>query len=191
MKLLDIAEINYGFSFREKIIHQPKGNVYVIQPKNITNTGEVLFGEAERVSVDNLKERLILRNEDVLLINRGRFIAGALGNVGSKEFIASSALFVIRVKQPNVSPFFIASFLNSQKGQKSMDMISESMTIPSLSKDAVGNIDIPEISMNKQMRLVSMDQDYKRYQELTVKKVSLEGMLISYKMNNLLNKKER
>ena len=191
MKLLDVAEISYGFSFREKIIPQSEGNVYVIQPKNITNTGEVLLSEAERVNVDNLKDRLILRNDDVLLINRGRFIAGIFSNVVSKQFIASSALFVLRVKQTIVSPSFIVSFLNSQMGQKSMDMISESMTIPSLSKDAVGNIDIPQISMSKQMSVVRMDQDFKYYQELISKKVSLEGMLISHKMNNLLSVKER
>lgn len=175
-----IKSISYGYFFRQKIEEDSFGDLFVIQAKEVY-PGNLTTETVSKIKLEGLKEKFILQDNDILLTNKGRFSACIFRNSSSNKFIASSGLFVIKISSNRYIPEYISMFLNSSKGQYQITSKLETMTIPSLTKESLLNIEIPDVSIEEQQRLINFNKALLEYENLTNKKINLCKKLMGAK----------
>lgn len=175
-----IKSISYGYSFREKVEGNLLGNVYVLQAKDV-QINNLSKETAIKIKTEDVKKKFILQNNDILLTSKGRFSACVFHDTSKDVFIASSGLFVIKISSSNYVPEYISIFLNSNKGQYQITSKLETMTIPSLTKESLLTIEIPDISIEEQQKLVNLNKALYEYEDLVNKKIDLCKKLIGAK----------
>ena len=186
MLLKEICEINLGYSFRGVIPFDPKGNYCVIQAKNILNDD---LSELDKVSLEMLNERVVLKEGDVLLTNRCRFVAKTYFPEKKGACIAASSVFILRTRDNSCSPEYLTAYINSSEGQKQIAKFIETMTIPSLIKENIENLVIPMLPIKNQAEIVCLAKDFKEYSKLITKKLTLEERIINQFINTNLRLK--
>ena len=182
MKLSDTCEIRMGFAFRSGIEHSPAGNIPVIQPKDIDNDGILQAEGICRVNMAEVKLEHILKSGDVLLSNRGRFVATTYtGQI--ETCVASGSLLVLTVKKGSlVLPEYLALYFNSQAGKRQLGRLDETTTIPYISRKNLEQIDIPIPPMQRQETLVSLERAKQHYTTLTARKIELTNRIINHQL---------
>lgn len=175
-----IKSITYGYSFRERVEEDPLGDIYVLQAKDV-QINNLSKETAIKIKAEDVKEKFILQNNDILLTSKGRFSACVFQNISKDIFIASSGLFVIKIRSNNYIPEYVSLFLNSNKGQYQINTRLETMTIPSLTKESLLTIEIPDISIEEQKKLVNLNKVLFEYEALVNKKIDLCKKLIGVK----------
>jgi len=175
-----ISLISCGYSFREKIENNPLGDTYVIQARDI-QPNNLNLGTVIKIKAEDLKEKFLLQDKNILLTNKGRFSSCVFNEKSNKSFIASSGMFIINISSDKYLTEYISLFLNSNKGQYQISSKLETMTIPSLTKDSLLNIEIPEIPLAEQRKLINVTQAFMEYETLVNKKRSLCKKIIGVK----------
>jgi restriction endonuclease S subunit len=188
VKLSEIAEINLGYSFRESLNSFNCGKIRVIQPKDITEDICIDYSTLAKIDISNIKGKHHLLLNDVLITNRGRFSTSIFCPTGKSIYIASSGLFVIRVKSEQVLPEYLSIYLNSDIGQKQIHSLLEVMTIPSITKAHIQNLKIPVVDLIEQNKIVLLFKDYKNYQKLWERRISLEKLIVGSFITNTISK---
>lgn len=186
MMLKNICDISLGYSFRGAIPFDSRGNYCVVQAKNILNDE---FSTLERVSLETLNERVVLKEGDVLLTNRYRFIAKTYYPEKKGVCIAASSVFILRTRNDLFSSEYLTAYINSNEGQKQIAKFIETMTIPSLIKENIENLVIPDLSLKNQAEIVSLTKDFSEYSKLITKKLTLEEKIINQFINTNLRLK--
>ena len=79
----DAADIRLGYTFRKGISSGGEGALPVVQPSNVTEFGTIDFADLSRASEEPVRSPQYLEGGDVLLTNRGRFVAVVFG--GNRE----------------------------------------------------------------------------------------------------------
>ncbi len=178
-ELKNIAKIRLGYTFRERIGVVPEGNLSVIQQKDLS-CFEPIKIEGAKIPLSHL-----LKKGEVLLSNRGLFRALLFDN--NEATIVSNAFFVITVTDKNILPEYLSVFLNSALGQKEMNRKQETTTTPSLTRTHVEQIKIPDISLEKQKKLVEFAKlqktEYNIMQRLSVLREQYLNLMIKGELN--------
>ena len=163
-KLMDLVEIRSGYTFRTAIDSFPEGDTEVIQVSDLDL--HFNFSTKSKIDFSGNAEHL-LRYGDILVSARG-FSKAVVFRSNSKA-VASSSLFVLRVKSEQIDPSFIAMFFNSIHGIKAMLRLSTNSSVQTITKENLGQIKLPELPVNEQnnlSRLIEAIDDYKSITEL-------------------------
>jgi len=190
MKINDICSIRTGHSFRGKLINDPEGRIKLIQPKNINNDGSINFnGEKPlQANVSGLKP---LKTGDIMVVNRGRFAAAVFAMSEENTWIVPSSILVLTVKNEKVLPEYIALYLNSSNGQKLFQRHYEETTVPFISTENLGSMDIPIPPIAKQHELVGLESTRNEYSQLLTRKLHLHKQFLSHILTEADQTKER
>lgn len=184
MQLKNIANIKLGYSLREKILPDINGNAFLLMPKDISATGEIIFDNINKVNI-NHAEKYLIQDSEVLLTSRGRFISSVFNSPNTNNnFIASSGFHRIEIKDKNFLPEYVALFLNSVEGQKELWGIQESMTIPAITIRQLMEISIPHINLEKQKKLINITKTFSQIKLLRQRQDILQSKFI----NQLISK---
>lgn len=160
VKLVDIAKIRLGYSFREKLEGDDEGNLPIIQFKDLQSN---IFENADnclRLSADKIKASHWLKHREILLSNRGNYKAAI--NYCRYPCVASGVFFVLTIQNKNFLPEYIATFLNSQEGQKLLKMKHNTAGVHSINRAELEQIDIPLPPLEKQKQLVELFSLYEK-----------------------------
>ena len=145
-KLGSFAEIKSGYAFRSAILDDSDGRLTVIQPKDIISGGDNKFVHMKSGTVP---DHHIIDRGSVLVTNRGTFCA----RVFNERFkaITTSGVFVVRLDPAaDVTPEYLAMYINSEQGQRQIASKQESMTVPALTVRQMQELEIPIIPKEKQ-----------------------------------------
>jgi len=187
IKLGELSEIKNGYSFRKKVVAQAGGNVKVLQIKNILECGIIDFSTAVPVSLNNSK-RHILKNEDVVITSRGKTLAALFLEPHDGNYIITSSLFRIRVKDPRILPAYLALYLNSDHGQQALMLRQSGNTTPSITIAALSEIPIPIISLQQQQKLVDLMLAYAKWSTQMAEYITLSKSIVTNIVNKALKK---
>lgn len=154
IKLNEIAEILTGFSFREAIYDYGNG-IAVVQARDIGALGVDNDGLV-RVQQDFPILKMLQRH-DILLTSRGSFRSAVYG--AGIPAVASSSLFVLRVRNQDYLPEFLSLYLNSPKSQIYLTQSAKGATMQSLSKVDVAGLLIPDVPIEQQKLLVELQKN--------------------------------
>jgi restriction endonuclease S subunit len=184
MNLRETFEIKMGVAFRSRIENSPTGNIAVIQPKDIDKHGILQDGDINRVKIDETNPEHILRPRDVLLSNRGRFVATTYTGQPA-PCVASGALLVLTVKEGSpVLPEYLALYFNSKAGKHQLGRLDETTTIPYISRKNLEQIEIPVPPLQRQETLIALEQAKQHYATLTTRKTELVNNLINCELTD-------
>ena len=181
VKLGSICDIRVGHAFRSRPYRLQDGNVLVLQPKNVSKHGSISFGVDGPLRTEATVPKL-LQQDEVLVVNRGRFAAAVFNLPGSESWIVSSSLLVLAVQDQTVLPEYIVSYLNSSSGQRQFQRHSEQTTVPFISGGNLGQMEIPIPSLDRQRSLVALDKVATTCARLTDRKMKLYRQILNLEL---------
>jgi restriction endonuclease S subunit len=149
-KIKDIADIQIGYQFRGKIEADPKGTHKVIQIRDFDELQNLQVTSLYKVTPKYDAERYLVNKGDILFLARGhRNYAIPIKNL-LENTIAASYFFILRLKNDNVLPEYLAWFIKQSPAQAYLYNIARRGThMPMVPKSAFENmpINIPDLKM--------------------------------------------
>jgi restriction endonuclease S subunit len=118
VKLGDIATIRSGVTMRGSVKPIPRGELGLIQMKDLTEQNRLDLETVYRIADDNIGPTHVLQSGDILFRSRGvTNTAVHLDNIPA-DLVAASPLTVIRVKSRKAHPAYVAWYINHTEGQR-------------------------------------------------------------------------
>jgi restriction endonuclease S subunit len=133
-----------GYSFREKIDHNPEGTVGVLQMKDIANNYlHFDYQNIDKVNDISFKEKFFLNKGDVLFVSKG--VNNYAFSIDKLDFpiIASATFFIIRVNENKILSEYLAWYMNQTEAQNYFSEKKAGTYVPNLKKQDI--LDLPLI----------------------------------------------
>ena len=185
--LKDLCKIRIGHAFRGRVSSTPGGQLAVVQPRDISMSGELLPDSVEYVDLSILKPAQLLNEGDILLVGRGRIAATVYLNQLKPHSIASGALFVLTMRdQTAVRPDYVAMYLNSHEGRVALSRLGARTTAAFLNRANLEQLEIPVPEASIQQGLAALNNTKKRFLDLSARKAAIIDRVIGreLKFNN-------
>ena len=107
-------------------------------------------------SVDPSTEKQWLRSGDLILSKNGSPFKVAVADVpDGRTVLANGNLYIIRLDTEHVDPYFVAAFLASEDGKRSLECMVVGTTIPNLPLRNLRNVQLPVPDMETQRRVAA------------------------------------
>jgi restriction endonuclease S subunit len=181
-KLGELVEIRPGYHFRSRIENDPEGNLVVVQAKDLSETLEI--ESSFRIPMqDSIPKHYFLRENDVLLINRGDRNRAALARSFTIPMICSSTLYVLRVIAPKLLPAYLVTFINLPTTQSALRSATTGPATPLLNRDRLNDLMIPLPDVQRQMVLVQVDSLLVRERQLSTQLSTHRQLLLAGLIN--------
>jgi restriction endonuclease S subunit len=169
-----------GYSFRNKVEHDPNGDLDVIQMKdlemNYTRIGTGLI----KIDSSTISPKYLLEKGDVLLVAKGGNNFAILFDLDLPKAIASSAFFVLRPNPKLINPGYLAWYINQKPVQQYFIDNRVGTYMPNINKNTILGIEIKVPEKITQERIVEMDALQKREYLLSNELLLKRKQLISY-----------
>jgi hypothetical protein len=171
VKFANIVTVRLGCSFRGRLVEDEGGTLPVVQFKDLTGSVFSNADQCVRICADKIKIAHWLKDGEILVSNRG--ICKVAVNRCRYPCVASGVFFVLTVQDKNFLPEYIAVFLNSQEGQKTLMMHQNISGMLSINRGELEKVDIPLISIEKQQQIIELYALYEKEVDLfeNIKKV--------------------
>ena len=189
-ELSEIADIVSGYTFRGSIENDPKGQIFVLQAKNISANQDILdTTDLVTVSDKSIRNPYFLEHNDILLISRG---SGA-GSFRSAVFASddtnvmpSSSVHVIRIKDVTVLPKYVCLYLNSQDGQKALaQIVTGASYIQSILVKNLTDFPIPIPPIHTQKSIIALHENIINQERIFKRKQEIQKTIINASFTNL------
>lgn len=158
MKLSDIAEIRGGRTFKNGIPESNEPTHSVIQLRDFDKENDqrpIRWEQLTRTDLTGSKVDNNLQLNDVLIVAKGPLKKAIYLNSVPINVVANQHFFIIRVKNgKNVSPSFLAYYLNSSEASRWMLDNSGGSYQSSMSKKTLSELPVPNISDAEQKLIV-------------------------------------
>ena len=154
-KLGDIAEISSGLTFRTGLEDLPKGDVKVIQMRDLDDNNTVSLESAVSISAFSPKKNQMARPGDLVFRSRGQTTTAAIIADNDQEAVVAVPLMRIRVKHPEeVSPDYLLWFINQPNTQRYFSSRSKnSVTLKMIGKKALEELEVDVPDLKTQERI--------------------------------------
>lgn len=162
-KLGELAEVGRGDNIKSSQLEEwasdePTEYQYIML-KHIEHN-EVADNLPYLKEIDEKNQKSLLKAGDLLISRTAPFKVAVMPETGTKV-LANGNLYYLRFDTQKVNPVYAMLFLNSERGRQALDAFSKGMTLNMLSRRDLADIEIPVISMDKQMKMV------RQYEELS------------------------
>lgn len=188
--LKDIADIRPGYGFREALEPSPKGNILVVQAKDIISDNYIsTVDDLMCISLDKVNHNSFLAKDDVLLVSRGSGNHRSTVNKNVKNnLIASASVFIITVTTDKIIPEYLSLYLNSLEGQNKLSQITTGGYIQNIARKNLEEINISIPTLAQQKNLVYLQQNIWEQERLQQRKIQLKRNIITATLNNITKK---
>lgn len=189
-ELSEIAKIVSGYTFRGSIENDPKGQIFVLQAKNISANQDILNTlDFVTISDKSIRAPHFLEHNDILLVSRGSGAGSFRSTVFATEatnVMPSSSVHVIRIKDVTVLPKYVCLYLNSQNGQKSLSQIVTGASyVQSILIKNLSDFPIPIPPIHTQKSIISLHENMQAQEKILKRKNQLKQSIISATFINL------
>lgn len=185
--LKDLAEISLGYSLRTSVekFQDNQGNVLLLQAGDLSGSN-LYINESDslaRVALDGVKSASILLPGDVLFAYR-RSAQGSLKtsvfNVHSDTpIIASSTLYVIRLRTTEILPEYLAVYFSSTTGQKNLQALATGAAVKAVAIKDLKDLSIPIPNKETQITLVDLWRNIQNQNSILGKRIELQEKLVN------------
>lgn len=179
IKLKEISIINTGIYDKPTI----SGNVIYLQAGMFEQDGNLREGTGPNIFMDDLNNKHILLQGDVLLNAKGtkNFAVPYDPQIGPA--VASSTFMVIRPKSKlsaRILPQYLCWYLNLPKTQAYLRCEAQGSYIPSISKGTLQDLTIPLPDLGTQERILRVQGLREKEKKLALQLEALRDQLIQY-----------
>lgn len=168
-QIKDIADVILGYTFRSTLEKEKNGDILVLQARNITESLIIKEKDLLRVNLGNNRTNALVNNNDVVLSSRGSF-KSAVAQISSQRVVASSSVYLVRLKANELLPEYLAIYLNSSLAQKQIKELSTGVVINSLLRRSVEGIGVWIPSLENQQKAIEVYNNNLRHQSLLQRK---------------------
>jgi restriction endonuclease S subunit len=178
-----------GYTFRGSIESDPKGDIFVIQAKNVSSSVDIVSSNGlTRISSKPIRNPYFLQRNDILLVSRGTgygsFRASVFA-VDDNNIIASSSVHVIRVTNVMVLPKYLCLFLNSVEGQKKIsEKITGGSSIQSILLKNLSDLEIMIPSAHIQKTIIALHENLVEQEKIRIRKKEIQQIIFNSSFNN-------
>lgn len=187
LHLKEIARIIPGYAFRSAIIETPTGNLRVVQTKDIKT--DCHLRSVEGLALINgfiPRSNAYLQEGDVLLASRGAGNHKAtVYKTADDNTIASSTLYIIRVKSSVILPEYLSLFLNSKEGQNLLSLITSGAYIQNITRKSLEELKIPIPTVEQQRNLVALQDNIWWQEQIQTRKSRLKKNIIEATLKHI------
>ncbi|MEK7643793.1 MAG: restriction endonuclease subunit S [Patescibacteria group bacterium] len=184
--LSDTAEIISGYSFRGAVPHDPQGSFRVVQVKDINEHGHIETARLSPIEDKGIKTDALLQKNDILLSIRGTGTSGmkvGMYTCTDNHTIATSSLYVLRIKDKTILPGYLLYYLRSFYGQHALKNMMSGATVRSILKKDLFALSIPTPPIKQQQLVVDTATNLIKQKQLLSQKIfflnSLSDNIIS------------
>lgn len=150
-----ISVVRTGLTLRNEFRLQEKGNVAVLQPRDISDGRLINIPFCIDVPLYSLSQHLLSEN-DLLIGNKGQKFGTFLYSNEFLNSVASASFFVIKMNKEKCLPEFLQWYLNQKQTRDYLLQNSITATIPSLSKAVLTNLQVPIPSLSVQKKITHL-----------------------------------
>lgn len=192
-KLSEMADIVSGYTFRGSIENDIKGNIFVLQAKNISANQDILNTDGfVTISDKSLRNPYFLEHNDILLVSRGSgagSFRSAIFASDDKNVMPSSSVHVIRIKDVTVLSKYVCLYLNSLDGQKALSQIVTGASyIQSILVKNLIDLEIPIPPVHTQKSIIALHENITDQERIFKRKQEIQKNIINASFTNLINK---
>jgi restriction endonuclease S subunit len=151
-KIKEIAEIQIGYQFRGRIETDPKGTHKVIQIRDFDEFQNLRVADLYKVTLKYDAERYNVNKGDILFLARGHRNYAIPIKDSLEDTIAASYFFILRLRNKNILPGYLAWFIKQAPAQAYLHNIARRGThMPMVPKSAFEDmpVNIPDIETQK------------------------------------------
>jgi restriction endonuclease S subunit len=170
--LKNISEIIVGYTFREALQWTDRGNTKVLLAKNITEEGNVNYDELLKIDMNLSNTSAYVQSGDIILTSRGVFRA-AVYEGNEKKTIAASSVYILRPKNELIVPQYLSIYLNSKRGQSSIQKVTSGGTIKTIPRKNLEELSIPLPDLKTQQQIINIDRNWRKRAKLLEQKINL------------------
>lgn len=155
-RLIDIStEVRVGFTFREKLLNDPLGDVAVVQLRDADYSKLYINDIGVKIKDNGLKSIYFLQKGDIIFAAKGSNNKASVFNADIKT-VASSVFFIIRLNTEYALAAYVAWYINSKLGQADINSIKDNSTTINIKKKDLENLPISLPSLDKQKRIAAL-----------------------------------
>lgn len=166
VSLKQIASVQMGYPFRSRLERDNKGNVSVIQMKDITEDGEFDSDNLIRINSNHIEERHLTKMGDIVLRSRGQTNKCTLINKDTGITVVSAPLLVIRIPGNSVLPAYLAWYINQTTTQNYLTSHARGTSVPMINKQVVEQLPVTVPSIECQQKIVDLNDMVEKEQDL-------------------------
>lgn len=158
MYLDELADIQLGYPFRSRLEPDPKGDVFVIQMKDVDDANLLHVENSVRLALPKRGDHHLLRSGDLLLRSRGRSNGVALVADCLPPAILAAPMIRIRPHTFKVLPAYLSWFMNSPVGQAQIATMAEGTMVMMISVDKIKGLEVPLPPLERQAAIAAIAQ---------------------------------
>ena len=146
-----------GYSFRGKINGTPKGNLRVVQLKDMENDYTSIGNDCTLIQGDGIRSKYYLEKGDILFISKGANNYATVFELNdAMPSVASSVFYVIKVDTLKADPHYIVWYMNKTKVQQYFQEYAVGTYSLSINKEVVENIPLQLPSIEIQTKIAKV-----------------------------------
>lgn len=152
----DLAFVQAGYPFREKIVSVADGEYSVVQIKDIDANGFLSKDLLLQTEIKNVRPEFELQKDDVLFTTRGANRRACY--VGDKlpETVFVSQIFALRKIGDSVLPAYLAWYINQKSAQDYFEAQSSGSHIQNVRKSVLENLPVEIPSLETQRKILEV-----------------------------------
>ena len=154
--LNEVVKTRLGYTTTKSInSFKGEGDIILAKPNNFTK--EYFFVENAKTVIRsefNKVDNHILRNKDVLLVNKGKSVATYMYNNEYGNYIVTSSFFVLTVIDTNLIPEYFYWYLSQETIKENIRSLIRGATVQTLSKRNLDSISVQIPPIEKQYEII-------------------------------------
>ena len=184
-KLLNLCNLSFGHYLKPT---QDKGISY-LQVKNFSDDGEYLDNVENFVQEKNIKESLLLEQDDILFVSKGMRFFAYKYETAIGAAIASSIFYIIKVDADLIVADYLVCILNHPKSMAYFNGVSAGSSIPSIRKKELLDFEIPVPSILEQEEIVKIYKLHIKQQKIIAELKQKNQIRFNQVINQLIENK--
>jgi len=164
--LSQLADIDFGYSFRSKIENEIKGGISVIQMKDLSGDNGSLQESSVKINKEQIKDPFILQKNDVIFRSRGVTNTAVLLGQEIGQAILAAPLMRLRVKSDRILPEYLCWFINQKPAQAFLESRARGTAQRMVTKQSLAELKVDVPPIERQTAIVEMTDMMRQEQKL-------------------------
>ncbi len=181
-KLSDVASIQTGVFAKGK----SNGEIVYLQVKHFDENGKLLSDLLPELPAMGIVIKHLLNPGDVLFAAKGNKNFAAVFESHKLTAVASTSFFVIRLKEKNVLPAYIAWFLNNPSTLTCLKKQAIGTSLPSITKQVLEALEVNIPEMKKQKAILKIVTLQEKEKKIKMKLELLRESIIQHRITNAI-----
>lgn len=179
-KINEIAEITSGIYLQTA----PDGDIAYLQVKDFATNAPIKM--ASKVRMSKKVQNSLLRNNDILFAAKGAVYLARCYNEKEGRAVASTAFFVIRLKDDSILPEYLCWYLNQHRTEIYIRAQQQGTGVPAIRKGVVELLEVSVPEQSTQRNIVALANLAEREYQLRKAIAQKEQSLIEQQLTNII-----